>query len=30
MNDNLFRNLVGSILLMATVAIFVFVVLEMV
>ena len=30
MNDNLFRNLVGSILLMATVAIFVFVILEMV
>ncbi len=30
MNDNLFRNLVGSILLMATVVIFVFVILEMV
>lgn len=30
MNDILFRNLVGSILLMATVVIFVFVILEMV
>ena len=30
MNDNLFRNLVGSILLTVTVVIFVFVILEMV
>ena len=30
MNDNLFRNLVGSILLTVTVVMFVFVILEMV
>ena len=29
MNDNLFRNLVGSILLTVTVVMFVFVILEM-
>ena len=30
MNDNLFRNLVGSILLIATVVIFAFVLVEMI